>query len=165
MYYDGSNENPEDSGFESIGLAFSEDGIAWAKYDDPETNDLAFAKSDPIFTPSADEDAWDGERVLESNVVQTEDGWVMLYVSERSSISRGKVFGIGYALSQDGIHWERGSTEPLVSTAEKFWNWLYTVSVTEIDGTIHVYYSGRPKGSPATTNVYTLTQIDDLFAK
>jgi hypothetical protein len=41
--------------------------------------------------------------------------------------------------------------------------WLYTVSALEIDGVVRAYYSGRPSGSPATTNVYTLTQIEGLF--
>jgi predicted GH43/DUF377 family glycosyl hydrolase len=161
MYYDGSDDDPEVTGFESIGLAFSEDGIVWTKYDDPETDDPAFAESDPIFSPNEEESAWDAERVQEPNVVQTQDGWVMLYVSDRSNNIGRKVFGIGYALSQDGIHWERGSTEPLASTAEKFW--LFTISILEFDDTIHAYYSARPERSPATTNVYTLTQIGDLF--
>ena len=162
MYYDGSDDDPEVSGFESIGVAFSEDGIVWTKYDDPETSDPAFVESDPIFTSSGDEDDWDAERALEPNVVQTLDGWVMFYVSDRTVLGR-REFGIGYALSEDGITWERGNPEPLVSTGEKFWNWLYTVSVLEIDGAIHAYYSGRPNRSPATTNVYVLTQIGELF--
>lgn len=163
MYYDGSDDNPEVSGFESIGLAFSEDGINWTKYDDPATSETAYAESDPIFRSSEDEDAWDGERVLEPNVIQTEDGWLMVYVSDQTSISGRKVFGIGYALSQDGIDWQRGSPDALLSSDEKGWHWLYTVSILEVEGTIQAYYSGRPSRSPITTNIYTLTQIGDLF--
>jgi len=99
-----------------------------------------------------------------TNVVKTDDGWVMVYISDRR-INGQKVFGIGYALSQDGIHWERGSTQPLISTAEKNWHWLFTISVLEIDGNVHVYYSGRPDRAPATTNIYTLIQTGDLFEK
>ena len=120
------------------------------------------ADAEPVLLPGG-EGSWDSERVLEPSVLQTQDGWVMLYVSEQTSISERKMFGIGYAHSQDGLHWERGSTEPLVSTAEKSWNWLYTISVREINGLLHAYYSGQPSRAPATTNVYTLTQIGDLF--
>jgi predicted GH43/DUF377 family glycosyl hydrolase len=164
MYYDGSDVNPELTGFESIGLAFSDDGINWTKYDDPETGNPPFADSDPIFLASTEESAWDEERVLESNVVQKQDGWVMLYISDRTGVSGQKSFAIGYALSQDGINWQRPSAEdPLVWTRDKLWHWLYTLSIIEIDGNIHALYSARPSRSPATTNVYTLIQYDDIF--
>ena len=134
MYFDGAADDPETGGFESIGLAFSEDGISWTKFDDPTTSEPAFAESDPIFGPSADEAAWDGERVQEPNVVQTDEGWVMFYVSDRGRRLGRRVFGIGYALSTDGIHWERAGAGPLVATGQRSMYWLFTVSAAIVDG-------------------------------
>lgn len=163
MYYDGAAEDPEEGGRESIGLAFSLDGISWSKHNVPDTADAAFAESDPVFTASSDEAAWDAERVGEPNVIQTEDGWLMFYVSDRGRHLGRQTFGLGYAVSQDGVAWTRGNLDPLISTSDKSWFWLFTVSALEIDGAAYVYYSARPDRNPATVNVYMFIQNGELF--
>ena len=49
MYFTGADA----AGIRQVGMATSEDGITWTKYDDPATADAPFAESDPIFGPAA----------------------------------------------------------------------------------------------------------------
>ena len=53
-----------------------------------------------------------------AGAVTTEDEYYLYYTSISRNWPEG--IGIGVATSSDGIHWEQGSNEPLVSTAEKF---------------------------------------------
>ena len=98
-----------------IGMATSPDGINWTKYDDPSTTDAPFAESDPIFLPSEDEEAWDYDFIQDPTVLQTPDGWVMLYSSFQgvNASFNGGERGYGIAISEDGIAWERLQDEPI----------------------------------------------------
>ena len=71
MYYAGV-----DSDGSRIGMATSDDGITWTKYDDPETTEAPYAESDPILEPVVE---WEGNWLGRPEVVKTDDGWVMLY--------------------------------------------------------------------------------------
>jgi len=95
MYYGGSSS----AGY-AIGMARSDDGLHWAKYDDPETTDAAFAESDPVLIPQAE---WERTKVDRPRVNRSPDGWVMIYQGGLA------VEGRGLALSADGDHWERYS--------------------------------------------------------
>lgn len=90
MYYAGFMPD----GKTSIGMATSEDGIHWEKYDDPATTEAPFAESDPIIQAEGQ------GNVTMPNVVVTPDGWVMIYKDNPT----GNIF---LALSEDGIHWEQ----------------------------------------------------------
>jgi predicted GH43/DUF377 family glycosyl hydrolase len=76
----------------ALGLATSEDGIQWEKYPEP----VLVAESD-----------WEYNKVDRPRVVKSPDGWVMIYQAGT------KVEERGLAISNDGIHWEKYSDNPI----------------------------------------------------
>ena len=101
MFYAGYDEKNS-----SIGRATSVDGLTWVKHDNLETTDERYAASDPIFTGTGEE-IWDKTNVFQPHVVQTDEGWVMLYGSavnvDRTPVTNRH----GLAVSSDGIAWIR----------------------------------------------------------
>ncbi len=69
MWYFGWKNNPFYFEGENIkgGLAFSNDGIHWTKYDDPATISAPYAESDPVLMPSPGQ--WDGSNVVGGSVL------------------------------------------------------------------------------------------------
>lgn len=131
----------------AIGFATSTDGINWTKYNDTETTEEQFAESDPVFVKGAD---WEYIKVDRPRVVITPDGWVMIYQGGISVETRG------LAISNDGIHWEKYSANPIFNKEmfpipnAKTWdtNLLYH------DGT---YYYFMELGSLDGTDLYLTT--------
>ncbi len=110
MYYGGQQDR---SGDTLIGLATSEDGVHWIKYDDPSTAEAPFAESDPVFFPDTEAAPWENPRVVQDpRVVRTPDGLVMLY-SSYNGFRPHTAHPYGLAVSDDGIHWERISDSPV----------------------------------------------------
>lgn len=93
-----------------IGLATSRNGFEWTKYDDHETGG-AFAESDPVFE-GAGKGNWDANRVFQPQVVQVEDGLLMLY---KSNIKIGSAEAYGLAMSSNGINWKRYEKNPIIT--------------------------------------------------
>ena len=106
MYYTGVDE----SGTNRIGMATSEDGFIWEKYDNPYTLAPLFAESDPVLQPG-DSDDWDSRSASRGRVVRSEDGYVMVYRIPAS----GRGFDYGIAMSQDGIIWHKHSDNPILT--------------------------------------------------
>ena len=102
MYY--ASDNGEDYG---IGMATSADGINWLKYDDTETTNALYAESDPILVKESDWEVF----IQDPRVVQTPDGFVMLYSSFDGNFANQ---GYSLAISEDGIHWERVSDDAIL---------------------------------------------------
>lgn len=151
MFYTGYQRNQA-----MIGMATSPDGITWTKYDDPTTTEVPFAESDPVFMPN--EAGWDNTHVLQPRIVSSPDGLVMLY-SGAPSVN-GSNMKLGYAISEDGIHWER-VTEPIfdftrVSGGQAIWftEFLYH------DG---VYYLFFELGTGGNTEIYLATYEGSLI--
>jgi predicted GH43/DUF377 family glycosyl hydrolase len=97
MYYVAESE-PLDYDM-MCGLATSEDGIDWTKYDDPSTTEAPFAESDPVMQPSRS--GWDSLGVG-CSVMRTDKGWEMIFDGWSPSTT-----GHGYASSSDGINWSK----------------------------------------------------------
>jgi predicted GH43/DUF377 family glycosyl hydrolase len=92
----------------SIGLATSTDGIHWTKYNDPSTTDERYAESDPVFVGDLD---WEYNKADRPRVTKSPDGWVMIYQAGINIEERG------IAISNDGIHWEKYSDNPIFNKA------------------------------------------------
>ena len=116
MYFAGTTRDKA-----MIGMATSPDGVAWTKYDDPTTIEAPFAESDPVLTPGVLDGGgnwWDLRNVYIPNVVHTDDGFVMLYsasstVTDPTTLTRK----VGFAVSEDGLAWNRSKTGALSATA------------------------------------------------
>ncbi len=138
MYYGGKFA----SGM-AIGLAKSEDGLHWEKYDDPATTEKAYAESDPILKADMD---WEFSKVDRPRVQYSPDGWVIIFQA-------GPIEQRGLALSNDGIHWKKYPENPIF-TSEKFpipgaktWD----TNLVYHDG---VYYYFMELGTLDGTNIY-----------
>lgn len=93
-----------------IGLATSMDGTTWKKHNDPATTQHPFEESDPVFMPG-DKADWDGMEVFVSNVQMSSKGFEMYY-SGRAIKDKVETMDFGYAISKDGIHWEKYKGNP-----------------------------------------------------
>ncbi|MEM7133001.1 MAG: extracellular solute-binding protein [Chloroflexota bacterium] len=104
MSYTGADRR----GFMRIGIATSEDGIQWAKYNDPLTSIAPFAESDPVIVP--DLDGWDDGSAYMGRMVNTTSGWLMVY----KSLGAGLGPKLGMAVSDDGITWHKTANGPIM---------------------------------------------------
>lgn len=110
MYYAGGTDFYSADDF-MMGMATSPDGITWTKYDDPTTTMAPYAESDPILQTggAGGKRAWDSGMAWLGQVRLTPCGWEMYYTGA-TSLSEA---AIGYATSQDGIHWTKDDTNPI----------------------------------------------------
>jgi predicted GH43/DUF377 family glycosyl hydrolase len=91
-------------------MATSRDGVTWTKYDDPTTINARYTESEPVFQPGA-KGEWDHGFVHQPRVLQTPDGWVMIYRGTKND--KGENMALGLATSPDGIHWTRSASNPV----------------------------------------------------
>jgi predicted GH43/DUF377 family glycosyl hydrolase len=110
-----------------IGLAKSSDGIHWTE-----------VHGNPVFAASTT--GWDSGYVSGPCVVKAGNTFYMFYGG--APIPGAANFSIGLATSQDGIHWLRYGTAPVLTTGT---GWegvtLGNVSVVYRNGTFHMWYS------------------------
>ncbi len=124
MYYTGADTDRLQA-TRMIGLATSPDGVHWIKH--PE----------PVLT-LGDKGAWDSYRVFQPHVVQTPDGFWMLY---KANVKIGEAEGYGLAYSQDGVSWERFAGNPLIEEKTYGLEWLRKgyAELLFYDGALYVY--------------------------
>lgn len=153
MYFSGVDM----SGRQAIGMATSEDGINWTKYDDPTTTDAPYAESDPIMIAELD---WEGRSIHQSHVMTTDGGYTMIY---RATGGGNNMMRLGVATSADGLSWERQDSPIFapynVEGGVNFWfhNAVYH------DGTFYLYVEIGPDRSPSQTNIYATRYTGDFF--
>jgi predicted GH43/DUF377 family glycosyl hydrolase len=157
MYYDGLGSGNTSM----IGMAASSDGVQWQKYNDPSTADEAFVESDPVLTIS--EEGWDSRRVIDPNVIQTADGFEMIYLATTGS---GKFtagdFSFGAATSADGITWTKSERSPILSNQDHpQWSQAFLSSLLYVEGTYFLYFD-LVTPSSSGTNVYLATYAGPL---
>jgi hypothetical protein len=96
MYFDATT-----GGQEVVGLAYSTNGSSWTRYG-----------SGPVLDVSAGE--WDSTHLGFGTVVNNGDLFMFWYSGGTNSINQG----IGYAVSADGIHWDKRPDGPLSGIGE-----------------------------------------------
>jgi predicted GH43/DUF377 family glycosyl hydrolase len=92
------------------GMATSNDGIRWNKYNDPATTQHPFAESDPVLMIGNKGD-WDDNWVGVSTVFKNSNGFEMYY-SGRTIYENIERIALGHATSRDGIQWEKYQGNP-----------------------------------------------------
>ena len=110
MYFLGGTEITSWRDF-YIGLATSEDGINWKKYNDPSTTQHPFAESDPVLKNGNTGD-WDEAYLWIADVTHSPEGFRMYYTGAGLEAYDNEL-AIGYAESKDGIHWKKYSRNPV----------------------------------------------------
>ena len=96
MYYDGTT-----GGTESIGLAVSNDGRNWSGYN---------GGAVPVLAGTGNSGDWDRTYVSRSTTIRESDDLYHMWYSGGD----GRMdHGIGYAASDDGIHWTRDGANPI----------------------------------------------------
>jgi hypothetical protein len=149
MYYAGGDTA---DGPRLVGMATSPDGIHWTKYDDPGTTDAPHAESDPVYAPQPTP-RWHIDRIFDPNVLQTPQGWTMIYLGDQGSYTN---VGVGVATSTDGLHWERVREQPGFTVQQiRGWAQSFLLDAVYVNDTYYVYQdiSGPHQG----TDVYLST--------
>ncbi len=153
MYYNGVASLNDTSG--AIGRATSSDGIHWTKYNNPATTGSPYAASDPVLTPGSN-GAWDSHRMIDTNVVRTENGWAMVYLSTAPvGTAPNHYSAFGYATSSDGVTWHKSTANPILSTLNvSDWQGIYLGNLLYQHGTLSLYFD---VGQGGFTNVWMAT--------
>ena len=144
MFFTGRHGNPRLNGRGQIGLATSPDGVTWTKY------------KDPVFKVGG-EFAWDSKSVKLGAILQTQNGWAMLYFGTVEKDMR-TFENLGFATSLDGINWERYTGNPVFFTAEDAMPGFHFGDIDWIfhDNT-HFLYFGAFNRSLITQEIYLAT--------
>lgn len=155
MYYTGFDADATPR----IGLATSQDGMTWTKYDNPAIPETPFAESDPVLNRGAAGD-WDEDAAERDRVVKTPEGYVMVYRAAVGNRS-GRPFGL--ATSRDGVTWTKYRGNPILEPG----------SLGDVRGPFFptfVYHEDRYdlylEGFAGSSKIYLFTHEDDgtLFA-
>lgn len=143
MYYMGLGVRITTEKNAMIGRATSPDGITWTKYNDPTTTDHPYAESDPVLQIGLE--GWEMNNLYGSSVGQTTEGWEMFYTEKGfSNDQKITAYRVGYATSDDGIHWTKDAGFPVLSykddPAAPFAGNIVAGSFLVNDSTYYLYY-------------------------
>ncbi len=121
MWYAGGDRNKV-----RIGYATSPDGITWSKHEDNPVMDTG-----PV-------GSWDGREVFEPSVYFDGSSFHMWYAGWNGFMLR-----IGYAMSVDGINWEKYNGNPVFKGNYGKWDRHVRAPDVFFDGTaFHMWYNG-----------------------
>lgn len=157
MYYSGYSQRQT----MAIGLAFSDDGLTWTKYDIPDTTEAPYEDSDPVLVATED---WEFDDLHHPSVVQAPDGWVMTYRTPGDSGNVGFEVGLGLATSEDGIHWTKYAGNPIFVPSDlPGGRWIWYSTLAYHDGTYYLYMEGSTQRQlGGITDVYATTYEGSL---
>lgn len=123
-YAAGENYEPD-----ALFYAESENGEHWTKHEQP--------------VLSKDEThEWEKYKVGGCDVKRQKDGTYITYYIGYQNLD---VTRICYAVSDDGVHWERPNHNICISPSQDSWDSdaTYKPAVVEKDGTLYMWYNGR----------------------
>jgi predicted GH43/DUF377 family glycosyl hydrolase len=124
---------------DQIGMATSTDGINWSKFNDPDTTEPPYSLSDPVLGPHEDRAKWDGKNVHRPAVEMTPFGLVMFYRANKGNIGTGNQTAYGFAISEDGIHWTRYDSNPIMRPSLFSSSDMYATNMIFHDGLFYVF--------------------------
>ena len=131
MYYLGQDRARR----QRLGVARSQDGVQWQK-----------VRSGPILE-LGELGAFDETGLGEPAIWQEQGSYWMLYTARDPREYRR----IGLARSQDGVRWQRVTTEPVLAGGQP-WNAKVVCDPTVLpadDGGVHVWFGGGDRAEPA----------------
>lgn len=146
MYYTGRTEDTI-----NIGMASSDDGIEWTRYDNPETTDAPYAESDPVF------EAWESDAgtwiAMAPQAIRTDDAWAMIY--RRASGYSDFSGTINLATSEDGINWSTYDAPP-ITRFDADGNAIWFTELLHLDDVFYLFIEvGKVEpGAGNTTQIY-----------
>ncbi|MBP7866114.1 MAG: hypothetical protein KA419_09210 [Acidobacteria bacterium] len=149
MYYDGTS-----GGTESLGLAYSSDGIDWTAY------------STSAVLPYGGSGSWDAAYATFGTVFRDENGYHLWYSGGQSASHEG----IGYASSPDGLTWTKDANNPLFAVGGSAPTYragrAYTPDVILApDGSLRMYYGGSPTGSGSDLRICLARDLTPLLVE
>ncbi|MEQ8671896.1 MAG: hypothetical protein RLP44_30850 [Aggregatilineales bacterium] len=133
MYYAGAP-----SSFQmAIGMATSEDGVTWEKH------------GEPILTAEA---GWESRYVNRPRILtHGDDSWIMLYGSNIPGP------GVGMAVSEDGINWERVGDEPFLPAELVPGMVVFSeYALAEADGIYYIAVEASDNNTVGPSEIYML---------
>ena len=135
LYYTGCRAYILDVGPCAVGRATAPDGMVWTRYDDPATTDPGSEYSDPVFVAGLEWDEW----VYSPSVLFNDGHWELFFEGGAGNTA----VAIGYATSEDGIHWTRlgGAQDGRILTEYGDGYRPAGPSVVVVDDTYYVYFS------------------------
>jgi len=120
LYY-----NMLNNGKLAIGLAFSNDGINWTRY-----------QGNPIMYPTS---SWEGNGTYFSSIIYENGIYKMVYTNAYASIG-----AFGKAISLDGINWEKVGENPFFTSEETVGHWANKITypfLIKFNNEYRVYYN------------------------
>ncbi len=135
MWYSGrTKDKPGDPGYD-IGYAFSSDGIHWTRYGPPVLERGGLEQWDNYF--------------LEGPTVIKDNGAYGMWYAGMDAVSNGQPSDgkvcIGYASSQDGIHWVKNSQPVLLPGNTSSWDFktVQDPCVIKYDNVYYMWFGGK----------------------
>jgi hypothetical protein len=127
----------------SFGYAFSDDGITWTKY-----------SGNPVFTPGA---AGDFDATIGGCSVLFYSGKFHMWYNGWNNGSSSVTSRIGYAYSDDGIHWIKHPTYVFEKGVAGTWDEksVGVGSVIKEDSVLKMFYGGKSTTSSWMTGIAT----------
>jgi predicted GH43/DUF377 family glycosyl hydrolase len=129
MYYTGFKDGGSSQSDWQIGLATSDDGITWSRYD-----------SNPII-PKGGVGEWDENMVASAGVIKDGDTYKMWYHG-RDAADKHR---IGLATSTDGTNWTKYDSNPVMEPSVSGWDsaHIYSARVIKEGETYKMWYTGQ----------------------
>ncbi len=131
MWYSAGDQYEPDS----IGYALSTDGIHWTKN-----------AANPIFTPEKLH-PWESHKVTACHVMRDGRRYLMFYIGFQNE----NLAQIGLARSEDGLHWERSESNPILRPGRDAGAWdsdaVYKPTVVRDGKRWLLWYNGRRDGT------------------
>ncbi len=145
MYYNNVHDTPR--GFSAIGVATSNDGVSWEKYNDP-TTDERFEESDPVFR--LPEGSLSSEFMWASSVWKSTAGLSMIYTSGSSAHNN-----FSYATSEDGITWVASAENPVLGDEDiPSLEVITSPKILYSDDKYYIFFRGAPNRNAAGSDIY-----------